>query len=159
MGRGGCLVANEKIGWAVGHQPPILSVAVKPGPVSYSARRREAPGIRMQGSSNGVESWCLATPEGGLVRYRGTSLFFLMIRLPGQIPPTEDRQLQIVLFPSMEGPVGNLVAVQCRSWLSTIFLGDGQTCNCCGGPASLRVPVSLKQRVQGHAMACICETP
>lgn len=117
----------------------------------------------MQGSSNGVESLSLATPEGGLVRYRGTRplgyLFSLMIRLPGRILPTEDRQLQIVLFPSMEGPVGILPAVQRRSWLSTILLGDGQTCNCCGDPTSLSVAVSLKQRVQGHAIACIHETP
>lgn len=116
----------------------------------------------MQGSSNGVESLSLATPEGGLVRYRGTRplgcLFSLMIRLPGRILPTQDRELQIVLFPSMEGPVGILPAVQRRSWLSTILLGGGQTCNCCGGPTSLSVPVSLKQRVQGHAIACIHET-
>lgn len=157
-----CLVANEKIGWAAGRQHSILSVVAQPGPVSYTARRREAPGTRLQGSSNVVDSSSLATPEGGLVQHRGTRplgyLFSLMIRLPGRILPTEDRQLQIVLFPSMEGPVGILPAVQCRSWLSTILLGDGQTCYCSGGPTSLSVPVSLKQRVQGQTIACIHET-
>lgn len=39
--RRGCLVANEKIGWAASRQPSILSVIVQPGPVSYTVRRRK----------------------------------------------------------------------------------------------------------------------
>lgn len=64
-------------------------------PVSYTVRQREGSRYPMHGSSNGVESMILATPEGGLVRYRGIRplgcVFFHMIRLPGRILPTGDR--------------------------------------------------------------------
>lgn len=75
--------------------------------------RSPAEGSRypVHAPSEGVESLSLATPEGGLARYRGARplgcMFCHMIRLPGRILPTGDRQLQIVSFPSMEGPCWN----------------------------------------------------
>lgn len=91
---------------------PLMLVVAQPGAVSYSYRPRlEDSRHPMHASSNGVESLSLATPEGGLVRYRGTRplgcMFCHMIRLPGRILPTEHRELQIDLFPSMEGPCWN----------------------------------------------------
>lgn len=112
--------------------------------------------------SEDVESLSLATPEGGLVRYRGSRplgcMFCHMIRLPGRIPPLGTGSCRSFCFHQWGALVGILPAVQCSSWLSTMLLGDGQTCNSSGGTTALSVPFSLKQRVQGHAIVCALET-